>query len=80
LLPIPPLDGGRIAVSLLPNRQAYQFSRIEPYGIFIIIALLFTGMLNYLMGPLVWIFMHNVAQIFGVSPVDLYKLLTMMSR
>ncbi len=37
LLPLPPLDGGRIAVSLLPNRLAYKLSQVEPYGIFILI-------------------------------------------
>lgn len=39
LLPLPPLDGGRIAVSLLPHRQAYKLSRIEPYGMVILILL-----------------------------------------
>jgi Zn-dependent protease len=39
LFPLPPLDGGRIVVGLLPWKQAYQFSRIEPYGFFIVIAL-----------------------------------------
>jgi len=52
LLPIPPLDGGRIAVSLLPGRASYALSRVEPYGLFIILALLATGMLNTLMRPL----------------------------
>lgn len=51
LLPIPPLDGGRIAVGLLPNKLAYQFARIEPYGMFIIIGLLVTGMLGTLLQP-----------------------------
>ena len=51
LLPIPPLDGGRIAVGLLPNRLAYQFAKIEPYGMFIIIGLLVTGALSVLLRP-----------------------------
>ncbi|MDR3394409.1 MAG: site-2 protease family protein [Parasulfuritortus sp.] len=51
LLPIPPLDGGRIAVSLLPSRWAYNLARIEPYGMFILIALIFTGLLGTLIGP-----------------------------
>lgn len=51
LLPIPPLDGGRIAVGLLPNKLAYQFARIEPYGMFIIIGLLVTGALSTLLRP-----------------------------
>jgi Zn-dependent protease len=52
LLPIPPLDGGRIAVSLLPGPIAYRYSRIEPYGFMIVIVLLVTGVLNYLMLPI----------------------------
>ncbi|WP_090132583.1 site-2 protease family protein [Limnohabitans sp. Rim11] len=48
LFPLPPLDGGRIVVGLLPWKQAYQFSRIEPYGFFIVIALAVTGVVNHL--------------------------------
>ncbi len=47
LIPIPPLDGGRIAVSLLPLRQAIAWSRLEPYGFFILIGLLYFGALEY---------------------------------
>ncbi|MDB5799080.1 MAG: site-2 protease family protein [Rhodocyclales bacterium] len=46
LIPIPPLDGGRIMVSLLPGRAAWQLSRVEPYGFFILIALLYSDVLN----------------------------------
>jgi Zn-dependent protease len=53
LLPIPPLDGGRIAVSLLPRQAAASFARIEPYGFMIVIVLLASGMLNRLMFPVV---------------------------
>ncbi len=53
LLPLPPLDGGRIAVSLLPRNLAWQFSRIEPYGMYILIGLMFLGILGTLMMPLV---------------------------
>lgn len=48
LIPLPPLDGGRIAVSLLPIRQAIAWSKLEPYGFFILIALLYFGMLDHL--------------------------------
>jgi Zn-dependent protease len=51
LLPIPPLDGGRIVVSLLPNRLAWQYSRIEPYGMPIILVLLLTGALGSILAP-----------------------------
>lgn len=53
LLPLPPLDGGRIAVSLLPNHLAQPFSQIERYGFFILIALLFTGVLNKILDPFI---------------------------
>lgn len=53
LLPLPPLDGGRVAVGLLPGPLAYQLSRIEPYGFLIIVALLIFGVLQKVIGPLV---------------------------
>jgi Zn-dependent protease len=52
LIPVPPLDGGRVAVGLLPYRQAVLLSRIEPYGMIIIIALVFfTNMFSYIISP-----------------------------
>ena len=51
LLPILPLDGGRIAVSLLPNRLAYSYSRLEPYGFPILLLLLFTNTLGVILNP-----------------------------
>ncbi|WAI85866.1 MULTISPECIES: site-2 protease family protein [Achromobacter] len=51
LLPILPLDGGRILFSLLPNRLAWQYSKIEPYGLVIVIVLLVTDVLWLLMRP-----------------------------
>ena len=53
LLPLPPLDGGRVAVGLLPGPAAYQLSRVEPFGFLIIVVLLMTGMLQQIIGPLV---------------------------
>jgi Zn-dependent protease len=52
LLPILPLDGGRIAVSLLPHSLAVPFARSERYGFFIVIALLVTGVLGVIVGPI----------------------------
>jgi Zn-dependent protease len=46
LLPLPPLDGGRVLVGLAPTRLAIQISRIEPFGIWILLALLLTGVLG----------------------------------
>jgi len=51
LLPILPLDGGRILFSLLPQRMAWQYSRIEPYGIVIVVVLLVSGVLWTLLEP-----------------------------
>jgi len=46
LFPLPPLDGGRILVGLLPIKQAMLVSRVEPFGFFIVIALVFTGIVS----------------------------------
>jgi Zn-dependent protease len=52
LLPLPPLDGGRIAVGLLPNRASYALSRVEPYGFIIILVLIaIPGALWTVLGP-----------------------------
>ncbi|GAA5185451.1 site-2 protease family protein [Niveibacterium umoris] len=53
LLPIPPLDGGRIAISLLPAPLAYRFAQLERYGFMILIALLYLRVLDYLVWPLI---------------------------
>jgi Zn-dependent protease len=53
LLPLPPLDGGRIAVSLLPNHLAHPFAQMERYGFVILIVLLFTGLLSKILSPLI---------------------------
>jgi Zn-dependent protease len=53
LFPLPPLDGGRILVGLLPHPLAWQVSRVEPYGFFIVMALVITGVVSQLwMRPL----------------------------
>jgi Zn-dependent protease len=66
LLPLPPLDGGRIAVSLLPHRQAYQLSRIEPYGMFILIFLAVTPVLGWILSPLVGLVFWLFSALFGI--------------
>lgn len=69
LLPLPPLDGGRIAVSLLPHRQAYQLSRVEPYGFFILILMAVVPVsgrpiLNWILSPLVSAVIRVIETIF----------------
>ena len=66
LLPLPPLDGGRMAVSLLPHNLAYQFSRLEPYGFMILLVLMFSGLLGAVIGPnIIWLKIMIVS-IFGL--------------
>jgi len=48
LIPILPLDGGRVLAGLLPTSLAYKYSRLEPYGMYIVILLLFLGVLNFI--------------------------------
>ena len=66
LLPLPPLDGGRIAVSLLPHRLAWQFARIEPWGFPILLVLLFTDILGTIMNPLIFLATRVIESIFGL--------------
>ena len=67
LFPLLPLDGGRIMMGLLPNRMSYSFSRTEPYGMLILIALIVTGVLGKFMWPLVEISMNSIYAIIGLS-------------
>lgn len=53
LLPILPLDGGRILASLLPNRMSWQYSRLEPLGLPLLLVLLATNLLDVVLNPLV---------------------------
>jgi len=53
LLPILPLDGGRILASLLPNRVAWQYSRLEPWGLPLLVLLLLTNVLDIVLMPLI---------------------------
>ena len=74
LLPLPPLDGGRILVSLLPNAPARAVSRLEPYGFAILIVLLFTGMLGLVLWPVINGAMSLIARAFSVPVGDLFRL------
>ena len=67
LLPIPPLDGGRVLAGLLPGPWAWKLSRIEPYGLFILVALLVTGMLSTILGPPMRLFEGLLFSLVGVG-------------
>jgi Zn-dependent protease len=66
LLPLPPLDGGRVAVSLLPHRQAFQLAKLEPYGMFILIFLAVTPVLSWLLSPLIGLTYKMLSFLFGI--------------
>ncbi len=53
LIPIPPLDGGRVLIGFLPHKQAVSYSRIEPYGFIIVIILLMSGIANIIIYPVI---------------------------
>lgn len=55
LFPVPPLDGGRILVSLLPHKYAFKFAQIEPYGFFIVMALAYMQALRFWMAPMMFV-------------------------
>ena len=62
-----PLDGGRILTSLLPDRLGYAYSRLEPYGMIILIVLIVTGALGWLLGPLVGGTLSLIYSTFGLN-------------
>lgn len=78
LIPLPPLDGGRVAVSLLPVKQAIQFSKLEPYGLFILLGLLFTGILGIILWPLIGLFIGLVALVTGLESAQLVGLIQVL--
>ena len=63
MIPIPPLDGGRVLTGFLPYKQAVSFSKIEPFGFIIIIFLIITGIANYFIMPVIAFFLR-ILQIF----------------
>ena len=65
LLPLPPLDGGRVAVSLLPYPWSGKLAGLERYGFFILIFLLATGILGAILSPLISVSQNVILTIFG---------------
>lgn len=62
LMPLPPLDGGRVLMGLLPDRMAASLARIEPYGMLIIIGVVFfTDIFKYIISPMLGVMVHFLA-------------------
>jgi Zn-dependent protease len=64
LLPIPPLDGSRVLSGFLPKSLSDVMDKIEPYGLFIVIGLLYFGVLNSILTPTLNFFMNTIGSIF----------------
>ncbi len=67
LIPIPPLDGSRLVSELLPPKQSYQFDNVVgQYGFYILLALVFTGVIGWFINPLAGLYMMLVKSILGI--------------
>lgn len=67
LIPLPPLDGGRVAVGLLPGPWAWRLARVEPFGFFILLALLFTGILGDIINPPIQAVVRLISHVAGLG-------------
>ncbi len=74
LLPLPPLDGGRVASGLLRGKLAWHFDRLEPYGFPILVILLVTGLLGEILWPVVSVMLSGLSAVAGLSS-DSFQLL-----
>lgn len=66
LIPIPPLDGGRVLSALLPNRWSAKLDRLEPYGFFILLILLAVGALKYILFPPMFYTESFITSLLGI--------------
>ena len=75
MIPLPPLDGGRVLTGLLPMPYSAYVARIEPYGFFILVALLVLGLLAKIIWPVVIFLLLWFSQLAGISNQDLSAIL-----
>lgn len=66
LIPLPPLDGSRVLSAVLSRRAAYHFSLIEPYGFYILIILMYLGVLSFIMMPLVSFLLNAIGNLYNL--------------
>jgi Zn-dependent protease len=66
LLPVPPLDGGRVLYHLLPGKLAWQYYKLEPYGFFILLIMMFTGILSAILYPPIIFLTNFILNIFNI--------------
>lgn len=65
-LPLPPLDGGRILINLLPGKMAWSMMKLEPYSFLILILLMMSGMLSFIIAPPIMFLSQWIARMFGL--------------
>lgn len=78
LLPLPPLDGGRVMTGLLPLQLAVRYARLEPYGLVILLALLITGVLQWILGPPLMLVLSGLSATTGLSSAQYMGLLQLL--
>lgn len=66
LIPIPPLDGSKVVINLLPAKQAIAYAKLEPFGFLILIVLIFTNVLGYILTPLIYGSLYVLSAIFNL--------------
>lgn len=66
-LPIPPLDGGRALYHLLPGQLGWNLYRLEPYGFLIIVLLMLSGILSYVIEPIIYMLMRWIGMLFSLT-------------
>jgi Zn-dependent protease len=65
MLPIPPLDGGRVLAGLLPPAAAYKLDKLEPYGMWIVLGLLYLHVLDFVLSPVMRVLSTLIARVFA---------------
>ncbi len=78
LLPIPPLDGGRVAVGLLPPRFSYLLSQVEPYGLIIIVLLLMSGFFAGILMPIIFFVISMIEMITGLPQDSVFSIMAVL--
>lgn len=78
LLPIPPLDGGRVLVGVLPVGAARALARLEPYGLVVLLVLLFTGVLARVIGPAIFSVEAALLSLLGIPMQTFHTVLLML--
>jgi Zn-dependent protease len=75
LLPVPPLDGGRVISALLPSDLSYKYDKLESYGLFILVALIFFGVFQTIILPITQFILNIFSSLSGINLIQAISLL-----